>query len=288
MSDKKVIITCDSTCDLSPALTEQYGIPVNPLFIVMGDGTPKRDGIEATPADIYDYAEATGRLAKTTAPNMDDYLAFFLRYTREGYAIVHFTISASMSAAFNNARLAAAELEDVYIVDSRNLSTGSGLLVLKAAELARKGWNASAIAAEAARLTEYVDTSFVIDTLKYLHKGGRCSAVAALGANLLRLKPCIEVKNGAMGVGKKYRGNLADCFVAYCKDRLAHMETVDLHRIFITHSGCEESVIQRVKQTVEACGTFEEILITRAGCTVSSHCGPGTLGVLFLRKTPVA
>lgn len=283
---KKVVITCDSTCDLSEELVSKYKIQVNPLYIVMND-RPMKDGIEVTPQDIYDYADATGQLAGTAAPSVGDYADFFNPILAEDCAIVHFTISASMSAAYNNARLAASQFENVYIIDSKNLSTGSGLLVLKACEMAAAGIQAPDIAAGVNRLAEHVDASFVLDTLKYMHKGGRCSAVAALGANLLKLKPCIEVKNGSMGVGKKYRGKLGDVFCSYVEDRLADKSDLDTSRIFITHSGCDDATVERVLQKVKAMADFDEIIITRAGCTISVHCGPATLGVLFIRKSTV-
>lgn len=286
MADKKVVVTCDSTCDLSPALYAKYAVPMNPLFIVM-NGRPLKDSVEVTPADIFDYTEATGQLATTTAPNVQNFIDFFSPILAQDCAVVHFTISASMSTAYNNARLAAAELGHVYVIDTKSLSTGSGLLVLKAVEMADKGMSAAEIAAEVTRLTEYVDASFIIDTLKYLYKGGRCSAVAALGANLLKLKPCIEVKNGSMGVGKKYRGKLEDVFEVYVRDRLANINDIDTSRIFITHTVADDAVVARVEQAVRSIANFDEVLVTRAGCTVSAHCGPGTLGVLFIRKTVV-
>lgn len=286
MASKKVRITCDSTCDLSPALVEKYGIRVNPLYIVMHD-RPLADGIEVTPDDLFDYTEATGRLPTTTAPNMQNYIDFFSPLLAEDCAIIHFTISASMSTAYNNARLAAAELSNVYVIDSKNLSTGSGLLVLRAAELAASGMEAAEIAAKISALTDYVDASFVVDTLEYLHKGGRCSAVAKFGANLLKLKPCIEVRGGAMGVARKYRGRLSDVLVEYTGDQLRNPDDIDTSRVFITHTGCDADTVARVTEKIRSLVAFDEIVETRAGCTVSSHCGPGTLGVLFIRKTPL-
>lgn len=286
MSDKKVIITCDSTCDLSPELVEKYSLKVNPLFVVMND-SPLLDGIQVKPDDLYDYVEATGQLPTTTAPNMQNYLDFFKSASPDGTPIIHFTISSSMSVAFNNARLAAAEMGNVYLVDTKNLSTGSGLLVLKACDLAAQGMKANDIAAEVIRLSDNVDASFILDTLKFLHKGGRCSGIAALGANLLKLKPCIEVKNGAMGVGKKYRGKLSDVFLTYAAERIDGAGDIDTDRCFVTHSGVDAEVAQAVADKVKELYPFKEVLITRAGCTVSVHCGPGTLGVLFIRKNPL-
>lgn len=189
-----------------------------------------------------------------------------------------------MSSCYQNACVAAAEVGNVWVVDSRNLSTGIVHLVLDAGELASSGMDAAEICRELEHRREKLDVSFIVDTLEYLRKGGRCSAVAAIGANLLKLHPCIFVKNGEMGVGKKYRGKMMDCLTSYVKDKLADLGTVDTRRIFITDSGIDDGIRAAVEQTVRAIAPFEEVIHTRAGCTVSSHCGPGTLGILFYRK----
>jgi DegV family protein with EDD domain len=180
--------------------------------------------------------------------------------------------------------IAAAECKNVYAVDSRNLSTGTGHLVIEAARMAEKGLFAKEIAAEVKTLTDKVCASFIIDTLDYLHKGGRCSSVAALGANLLKLKPCIEVKNGLMEVGKKYKGNLPNVLVDYVTAKLAGRDDIRKDRIFITHTGCSSEIVQRVTDKIKSLQTFDEILETTAGCTITSHCGPNTLGILFMTK----
>lgn len=283
---KKVKITCDSTSDLSAELLEKYGIAVCPLSVTM-DEDAFRDGIDATPDDIYAFFERTGRLAKSTATNIADYADFFNENLEEDTELVHFTISSEMSTTYRNACLAAEEVGNVYPVDSRNLSTGSGLLVLKACELAESGMSASEIVAEIDNLKSKVDASFVIDSLTYLHKGGRCSALSALGANLLKLKPCIEVVGGSMGVGKKYRGKFELTLNEYVSDRLANVDDIDLSRVFVTHAGVDAEIVNNVAEAVKAAAPFKEVLITRAGCTVSAHCGRNTLGVLFIRKSEV-
>ena len=285
-NQKKVLISCDSTCDLSPELLERYSIALNPLFVVM-NGKTLRDGVDVYPDDIYAYYKTTGEIPKTTAANMEDFMNYFRPFVAAGYAVVHFTISSSMSATFNNARMAAAEFEDVYVIDSKCLSTGAGLEVIKAAELAAEGLDARSIASYVSAMWERIDASFVVDSLEYLHKGGRCSSVAALGANLLKLKPCIEVKNGVMGVGKKYRGRFEDVLLEYVAARLADTADIDADRVFITHGGCKQEVVDRVEQRVRELLPFKEVLVTRAGCSVSVHCGPNTLGILFVRKSPV-
>ena len=283
---KQIIISSDSTCDLSHELIQRYNIRILPMGISLGDEI-FRDGIDITPDAIYAHAAETGQLPKTSAINMAEDADFFEELTRDGSAVIHFTISSAMSATYNNARMAAEDFEDVYVVDAKNLSTGSGLLVLAAAEMAQQGMAAEEIAQKVSAMADYVDASFVVDNLEYLAKGGRCSAVAAFGANLLQLKPCIAVKNGAMGVSKKYRGKFEKVLPTYVADRLSNSEDVDLERIFVTHAGCDPQLVESVAEQVRNTLPFKEVLVTRAGCTVSSHCGANTLGILFVRKTPL-
>ena len=283
---KQIIISSDSTCDLSRELIQRYSIRILPMGISLGDEI-FRDGIDITPDAIYAHAAETGQLPKTSAINMAEDADFFEELTRDGSAVIHFTISSAMSATYNNARMAAEDFEDVYVVDAKNLSTGSGLLVLAAAEMAQQGMEAEVIAQKVSAMADYVDASFVVDNLEYLAKGGRCSAAAAFGANLLQLKPCISVKNGTMGVGKKYRGKFEKVLPAYVADRLSNSEDIDLERIFVTHAGCDPQLVESVAELVRNTLPFKEVLVTRAGCTVSSHCGANTLGILFVRKTPL-
>ena len=283
---KQIIISSDSTCDLSHELIQRYNIRILPMGISLGDEI-FRDGIDITPDAIYAHAAETGQLPKTSAINMAEDADFFEELTRDGSAVIHFTISSAMSATYNNARIAAEDFEDVYVVDAKNLSTGSGLLVLAAAEMAQQGMEAEVIAQKVSAMADYVDASFVVDNLEYLAKGGRCSAVAAFGANLLQLKPCISVKNGTMGVGKKYRGKFEKVLPAYVADRLSNSEDIDMERIFVTHAGCDPQLVESVAELVRNTLPFKEVLVTRAGCTVSSHCGANTLGILFARKTPL-
>lgn len=283
MSKQTVLVSADSTCDLSPELLEAYGVATLPLYLVMS-GVSYRDGIDITPDDLYAKIRAEGKIGSTAAINVDEYISFFTKRRQSCDAIVHFTISSDMSSCYQNACVAAEEVGGVYVVDSRNLSTGIGHLALRAAELAREGLSGEEIARQMEETRERLDVTFVPNTLEFLRLGGRCSAVAALGANLLRIKPCIQVKEGKMGVGKKYTGKQEAVLVKYIRDRLAEPETLDLFRIFITHSGIDQKYIDLARETVLACAPFREVLVTRAGCTVSNHCGPGTLGVLFFRK----
>jgi len=278
-------ICADSTCDLSPELVERYHVVIIPLYVVKG-GVSCADGIDITPQDIYDHVAAGGEICSTSAVAVADYEAFFRRQLETCDELVHFNISGEMSACWQNACLAAAETGRVYPVDSRNLSTGIGQLVIEAALMAETGkYTGAEIRAAMQQRREKLDVSFLVSTLAYLRKGGRCSAVAALGANLLGLKPCIEVRDGKMGVGKKYRGKMDKCLEQYVRDRLAGRDDIDLGRIFITDSGgFTEAERAAVEQAVRACQPFREVLHTQAGCTVSSHCGPGTLGILYFHK----
>ena len=282
-SDMRIRISSDSTCDLSRELIEQYNVHIVPLS-VSKDGVFFKDGLEITPLDIFDHVSAGGGACSTAAVNVDEYQHIFKQLRKEYDAVIHFTISADMSSCYQNACIAASELSDVYVIDAENLSTGIGQLVLEAAIMAREGVEPEQIVERINIIKKKLDVSFVLDTLEYLYKGGRCSGVAALGANLLSLKPCIEVVDGKMRVGKKYRGSLEKCLEKYIRERLADVDSLDLHRIFITHSNMDQAIVDRIQKVVESCAPFEEILQTKAGCTISCHCGPNCLGILFFRK----
>ncbi len=279
----KIKITADSTCDLTEELVRRHDITITPLTVTIG-GESFHDGTEITPDGLYERIRTTGKLASTAAVNVQEYLDVFSRELASHDAVIHFTISSDMSACYQNACLAAQELGNVYVVDSRNLSTGIGHLVLDGCEMAASGMDAAEIHRQLEARRDKLDVSFVVDTLEYLRKGGRCSALAAMGANLLKLHPCIYVKDGQMGVGKKYRGRLGECVAAYIRDKLADTDSLDTRRIFITDSGVSEDIRAMAEEEVKKTAPFREIIHTRAGCTVSSHCGPGTLGILFYRK----
>ncbi|NMA36684.1 MAG: DegV family protein [Papillibacter sp.] len=279
----RIKITSDSTCDLSNELIEKNNIRIIPLAITYGAESYK-DGVDITPDDIFRRVESGGGIGSTAAVNVQEYVDIFTELLKDYDAIIHFTISSDMSSCYQNACIAAQNLSNVYVIDSLNLSTGIGHLVLDAAELAGEGKQPEEIVRIIENKREKLDVSFVISTLEYLSKGGRCSAVAAFGANLLKIRPCIEVKNGKMGVGKKYRGSFEKCLTQYVQDKLENKESLDLKRIFITDSGVPEEVRLAVREQVLSIAPFEEVIHTRAGCTVSNHCGPGTLGILFYRK----
>lgn len=280
---KPVIITADSTCDLSPDLLERFDIKTIPLTIQLG-GDSFLDGQGFTPEMMYTRYRLDGTLPKTSACSIQQFLDFFFQFTREGYEVVHLDISSDLSCSYANAHLASLDLEGVYPVDSRMLSTGVGLLAIEGAECRDKGMGAEAIARRLEALTEKVDTSFVLDTLEFMWKGGRCSAVASLGANLLKLKPALEMKEGKLGVYKKYRGSITAVYRQYIRERLAGRRVRPGH-VFITESGeIDEATIAGLEALVRELIPVREIHHTTAGCTVSSHCGPKTLGVLFINE----
>lgn len=280
---KPVMITADSTCDLSEELLNRYNVKILPLTILLGEES-FLDGAHYTPADMYKRYRADGTLPKTAAPSLQQITEFFTPFLNEGYEIVHLDISSELSSTCNNARIVGSELDGVYVVDSRMLSTGVGLLVIEGAECRDKGMSAAEIAEHLTALTEKVDTSFVLDTLEFMWKGGRCSGVAALGANLLKLKPALEMKDGKLGMYKKYRGSINSVYKQYITERLSGRKVRPGH-VFITESGeIEQSVIDELEALVRELIPVQEIHHTIAGCTVSSHCGPKTLGVLFINE----
>lgn len=279
----RIHVSSDSTCDLSPDLIEKYHIGITPLYVVM-DGVPYRDTLDICPEDIYNYVQKNNRVCSTAALNVQDYIDYFSSIRETYDAIIHFTISSDMSSCYQNACIAAEEIGNVWVIDSRNLSTGIGHLVLNAAEMVAEGKEPQEIVDILNEKKKKLDVSFVIDTLKYLALGGRCSSVVALGANLLNLKPTILVHEGKMSVGKKYRMSYDRALLRYVRDQLGDLDTVDTHRIFITDSGTSEENRQAVEKLLRELLPFEEIYHTRAGCTVSNHCGPNTLGILFYRK----
>lgn len=279
-----VKITSDSTCDLSAELIERFDITIVPIHVVMDD-KDYRDGIDIDPKLIFETCGGRSKVVcKSAACNPAHYREVFENLVSQGYEVVHIGLSSELSSSYQNSCEAAKGLPGVYTVDSRNLSTGSGHLVYLAAELAEQGLSGEEIARQIKATVEKVNASFVIDTLDYLKKGGRCSALVALGANLLSLKPCIEVKDGAMGLGKKYRGKIGKCLQEYVKDRLSDLDQIDPKRIFVTSTMQNPEDAKVIEDLVRSYGYFQEIVVTTAGSVISCHCGPNTLGILYLMK----
>lgn len=254
-----------------------------PLYVIK-DGVAYRDSVDITCTEIFAHVAAGGALCTTSAVSQSEYEDFFTKEL-EGYdGLVHISLSSEMSCCHQNALVAAEKFKNVQVVDSRNLSSGQGLVVIRGAELAAKGdMTAKEIAEELRSFAAKVDASFIVDKLDYLRKGGRCSAVAALGANLLSIKPCIEVHDGKMGVSKKYRGTFQKVLRSYVRERLAD-DTIDDSRIFITRTPVDDAVVEQVRAEVNACRTFGEIIDSDAKCVISCHCGPNTLGILYVHK----
>ena len=276
-------ILSDSTCDLSQAILDENNITLVPLTVIMADQQYK-DGVTITPAEIFDHVAAGGDLCSTSANSVGEYEDWFRKYAADYDGVLHITIGSGFSSCFQNACIAAQEFDNVAVVDSMNLSTGQGLVVLEACRLAKQCNTLEELREKVQAFTSRVEASFLVDKLNYLVKGGRCSAAAALGANLLNLKPCIEVRDGKMIVVKKYRGNYAKCLANYVKDRLDGRDDLTREILFVTKTPVTDECHAAVMEAIDQCPAFETMYETNAGCTVSCHCGPGTLGVLFVRK----
>lgn len=282
---RQIILSADSTCDLDEDLKNRYHVNYFPLHINL-NGKDYLDNVNITPEQVYQEYYDNKVLPKTSAVNVEEYMDHFRPWVEQGCEVIHINLGHALSSSYQNCCLAAKELGHVHVVDSGNLSTGTGLTVVAAGKMIAAGMDAEDIAEELRRTTSRRHASFVLDTLTFLHAGGRCSAVAALGANMLKLKPCIQVDNhdGSMSVGKKYRGSLDKVLVKYVRDELSKHTDIDPELLFITHSGIPQEYIDLVKKTVEEMMDFREIHITKASCTISCHCGPNTLGILFETK----
>ena len=279
----KIKILSDSTCDLTPEQLQEHNIDLARLTVVKGD-EQFVDGLTITPADIFAHVANGGGLCSTAAYSIGQYEELFAQYAGEYDGVIHINIGSGFSACHQNANIAAADFPNVRIIDSMNLSTGQGHVVLEACRLAQTCESLDEIAEKLNAFVPRVQASFLLDRLDYMVKGGRCSATAALGANLLNLKPCIEVKDGKMGVTKKYRGPYAKCLANYVKDQLSGRDDIERKELFLTYTQVDDKCLSAVKDAIAECEPFETVYETVTGCTVSCHCGPGTLGVLFVRK----
>ena len=280
---KNVIITTDSVCDMPKELLERYQVRMIPLTISEGDHSYK-DGVDFTPDDIYELYDSQHLLPKTSAISPQEFIDFFTPLTQDGSEVVHIDISSACSATYQNACMAASELEGVYPVDSLHLTLGQGLLVIEACRLRDAGLSAREIAEQLPAYREKIVTSFVVDTLEYLWKGGRCSGLTAFGANLLQVRPCLELREGEIKVARKYRGTMQKVYTQYIRDYLSR-ENIDTRMGFLVHSGrISQETLEQLRQLILELVPFSEVPIVRAGCTVTSHCGPGTVGVIFASK----
>ena len=281
---KPVLVSCDSACDLSPELREQYGIRITPMYIHEGERI-FQDGVDIIPEDIYRIYEETGLLPQTSAISPQEYYEFFREVTDRGYAVIHIGLSSGISSTCRNAMLAAEELEDVYVLDSLALSCSGGLLAAQACRLLEQGMEAAEAAGEIARRIPLTNTSFIVGNLTFLAKGGRCSTATALGANLLGIKPAVEMAEGTLSVGKKYRGKTGDCFRKFLADKLelAGRES-DGGTCCIYHAGIDEGLFEALAEQVRASGVFDEVITARAGSVISAHCGRETIGFTYQKK----
>ena len=277
----KIKFTADSVIDLAPSMLTENDITLIPLHITLGENT-FTDGVDVTPDDIYAFVAKTNILPKTAAVSVEKFKSVFSKFVEDGYTVIHFDISSEMSASNSNAKIAAAEVGNVFVIDSRNLSSGVGLLVLYACDLRAKGEDAKTIYEKVLKRIPFVQSSFIIEKLDYLHKGGRCSSVALVGANLMGIKPSIIVKDGVMGVGKKYLGNLKKAIEKYVISTLTEYNNYDKRRILIGHTKVDNSIIESVKKIIIQHADFEKIDVAEVSCTIASHCGPGTFGMFYI------
>lgn len=281
----KIILSADRTCDIGEELREKYSVSLISYPITLED-KKYMDSVDIFPDDLYEVFKKTGNLPKTSAINPSEYIDYFKPWVDEGYEVIHITLSSAITSSYQSCLLAAAELSGVHVIDSRNVSSAIALLVIEAGERIAKGLPAEQIVEEVSALRAKSHCSFVIETLDFMKAGGRCSGVAALAAGMLGLKVCIEVDNetGELRAAKKYRGNMDKVLSQYVKEQFAKYPSINPERMYITHSGVSEERLALVKKLVEEAGVFKEIHISRASCTISTHCGPGTLGVLFMEK----
>ncbi len=279
----KIKILSDSTCDLPADLVKKYDIDIMPLTVVKG-GEAFKDGITITPDDIFRHVAAGGDLCTTSAVNFEDYHNAFKKYADSYDGVICVNLGSNFSCCHQNATLAASEFSNVRAVDSMNLSTGQGRVVLKALELAETAQDLDQLKAQLEEYATHVETSFLLNRLDYMAKGGRCSSATALGANLLHLRPCIEVKDGKMSVVKKYRGSYDKCLYNYVKDRLANREDIEHDLVILTSTVVNDLCYSTVKDGIKEFGHFDSMIESTAGCTITCHCGPDTLGIIFTRK----
>lgn len=284
MLERKIILSADSACDLSESFSSKYNIHYYPFYIHL-DGKQYKDGVDLFPDDIYKVYHEKKILPKTSAINIEDYKTYFKSLCQEDSDIIHINLSSGISSTYQNCCLASKEVGNVYPVDSYNLSTAIGILAIKAGKMIEKGFDAPYIQKELSLMSKKLKSSFVVESLEFLKAGGRCSSIASIGAKLFNIKPCIEVnEEGKMVLGKKYRGSFDKVLLKYTDDVLENIELIDKEHIFITHAGANVDCIKAVYKKVKEMNYFDNIYIQRAGCTISSHCGPNTLGLMYLSK----
>lgn len=281
---EKIKILSDSTCDLTKEQVEELGIEVIPVEVILGTDA-YLDGVDITPEKLFAYYEETGTLPKTSATNSERYKEYFEKYQKEGYKIIHFNISSKASAMYNNAKRAADELGgDIFVVDSKSLSSAQGLMIMKTCDLIKEGKSYAEICEYLKTLPERVQTSFVLDTLEFLHKGGRCSLAALMGAKVLKLHPQISMFDGQLKAKKKYMGNMTRSLNSYIRDLAEEYTSYDKTRCFVTHTISDQAYVDQVIELTKQLFEFDEVLESVAGTTVTAHCGKNTIGLLFITE----
>lgn len=282
----KIILSADRTCDITEEIRTQYNIETIPYHIIL-ENKEYRDNVDIEPGDLYQAYWDRKVLPKTSAINVDEYIHYFEPWVKKGYAVIHFCLGSALTSSYQNCKLAAEELKNVYVLDSGNLSSAIGLQLMDCRKMIDDGMDAEELYTYFTKHTMRYHASFVLDTLEFMKAGGRCSSTTAFGANLLHIKPEIEVDNtcGAMKIGTKYRGNLERVLPKYVKDKLKQYPDIIKDKIFITHSGIDDTLITLVKNTINEVATFEKVYVSVASCTISCHCGPGTLGILFATES---
>ncbi|MDO4573188.1 MAG: DegV family protein [Clostridia bacterium] len=288
MPERKILLSADTPCDIGPTLIDRYSVSLYPLHILLGD-RQYTDNLDITAEDIFEHWRKNRELPRTAAINPEEYQSYFAEWLEKGYDILHISLGSGLSSSCQNAQLAAGAFDEgrVYVIDSRSLSTGFGLLVCEAGERIKQGMDIRRIYEEVAALAPLTSASFVLDTLEFMRAGGRCSSIAQLGASVLQLKPSIMVRSelhGGMTVGKKYMGRLDRAMLKYVEDLLQGRDDIVLDRVFITNSGIDDGIREAVEKRVLELQPFREVFHTRASCTISAHCGPNCLGVLFLTR----
>ena len=275
------IVTTDSSADLSPALLQELSVEQIPLTIILG-GTPRQDGLEITPQDIFQHVSRGGDTPTTSAISIGEYQALFSRLSPQYDSVIHINIGSGFSSCHASAKVAAGDFDNVFVVDSRSLSTGQGAVVLEACRLVQEGVSPLEIVHRLEKFSNEIVFTFILDQLTYLRKGGRCSGVVALGANLLQLKPVITLKDNALGVGKKYRGGFEKILPSYLKDQITGHPNLDPQGVYLVSAGCSQDVIEMATQQIIALTGHPPRRLFTAGCTITSHCGPNTLGLALL------
>ncbi len=280
VSNMKIKITADSTCDLSETLLRQWNISLIPMHILMGEES-LLDGVTVHPADVFTHVQNGGKMPKSAAPNLVEYTDFFAPFAKDYDAVIHICVGSKFSSCCQNAKLAAQEFGNVSVVDSENICTGQGYLVLRAAKLAADGLPPRNICMRRHALAKKVDLSFVLNRLDYMAKSGRCSGVLAFGANILGIKPSLAVIDGELKVVKKYRGQLPICVGKYITEKLADRDDIDTSVVFLSSCQPKPGCLEAVKAGLAQYGKFEQIIETDIGTTIGGYSGPGTIGIVF-------